>query len=145
MQINLSIITWVGIVKETVKITVVALLFNICTNIILINLIWVSGAALATWIWWVLIFILQERALGKKLWKEYKLSLDYKPIIKNLFVFLIIASITYLFVLWPYSNFTRIQSFFLLGLCFSVWLIFFVISNFSDVKWFMGEIKKLKN
>lgn len=145
MQINLSIITWVGIVKETVKITVVALLFNICTNIILINLIWVSGAALATWIWWVLIFILQERALGKKLWKEYKLSLDYKPIIKNLFVFLIIASITYLFVLWPYSNFTRIQSFFLLGLCFFVWLIFFVISNFSDVKWFMGEIKKLKN
>ncbi|MDR0772077.1 MAG: hypothetical protein LBF15_03365 [Candidatus Peribacteria bacterium] len=50
----------------------------------------------------------------------------------------------YEFVLWNYADFSRLQSFFLLGASFAVWGIIFLGVNFSEMKMAFGEIKKLK-
>jgi hypothetical protein len=47
-------------------------------------------------------------------------------------------------VLWNYADFSRLQSFFLLGASFAVWGIIFLGVNFSEMKMAFGEIKKLK-
>ena len=140
LQINSSIMSWIWILSKSVKIVTIVMFFNILTNIVFINLFWAWWAALATWIWWILFLILQE----KELWKEYRLSVDYKPIIKNLWIFLTLWIIIYEFVLWKYDTFSRLESFFIIWFCFLIRLTIFVFINLNDFKWFFSEIKKLK-
>lgn len=141
LQINFNIMAWMWNVKDRAKIIWKAIILNIITNIILINLMWVYGASLATWFWWLYIWLSSEY----KLWKEYSIKkLDFKPIIKNLIIFIPLWIITYNFFVWQYNIFSRIESFFMLWLAFWVWSFIFLIINFWDFKNIFLEIKKLK-
>ncbi|MCH2188529.1 oligosaccharide flippase family protein, partial [Candidatus Gracilibacteria bacterium] len=65
LQINFNIMAGIGKIKDRVKIISIALVFNFIMNFILIQHIGVYGAALATGMGWILIFVLSEIFLRK--------------------------------------------------------------------------------
>jgi len=139
-QINFNILAGIWKVKDRVKIVSIVLVFNIIMNILLINLIWVAWAALATWIWWMLIWILTEYYLGK----EYIIGLDFKNIIKNIFIFWALWIWVHFYALSIFMNIWRIQSFGLLALFSLFYLCIFIWTNLSECKKLIWEIKKMK-
>jgi len=140
LQINWNILWWVWKVKQRVKIVSIAVVFNFFTNIILINIIWVYWAALATWIWWILIYILQEYHL----WKKYRIRFDYKFLTKNLFFMWFLWIFSYYFIVPIFEVLSRLNSLYLLVLIWILWFIIFFIINYKEFKWFILEIKKLR-
>ena len=118
----------------------ITVVFNFIMNIILIKTIWVQWAALATWFGWVLIYTLSEYFLGKK----YRINFDYISIFKNLFLMWFLWYFIYKYWLNIFEWINRINSFFLLGLFFTIWFWIFVIINYNQFKLFIWEIKKLK-
>ena len=144
LQINFNILAWVWRVLERVKIIFIAVIINIITNIIFIKIIWVIWAAIATWIGWILIWVMSEYVLK---W-EYRIKIDWKNILINISVLWIISWVT-IYIYWNFLKFieifTRWESFFII--C-GIWLIYFCIFiwiNYSMFKNFILEIKKLKN
>ena len=95
LQINFNILAWIWRVKERVKIISLAIIFNFILNIILLKYIWVYWAALATWLWWTLIWFLSERYLGKR----YKIDYNFWNIIKNILIFWTLSTFTYIFLI----------------------------------------------
>ena len=140
LQINFNILAWIWKVKDRVKIMFITVVFNFIMNIILIKTIWVQWAALATWFGWVLIYTLSEYFLGKK----YRVNFDYISIYKNLFLMWILWYLIYKYWLNIFEWINRINSFFLLGLFFTIWFWIFVIINYNQFKLFIWEIKKIK-
>lgn len=139
-QINLNILVWTWQVAKRMKIIFIALAFNIIMNIILINQIWVYWAALATWFWWVLIWVLSELFL----WKYSNISLKYFKIFKNLIVLWITAIIINIFALSYFQELSRLNSLALLSFIWILYLILFIWINIKDFKYLLVEIKKLK-
>lgn len=140
LQINFNILAWIWKVKDRVKIIFIAIVINFIMNLLLIKSIWVEWAALATWIGWVLIYLLSEYFLGKK----YRVNFDYLSIFKNLSIIWFLWYIIYKFWLNIFEWISRINSFFLLGLFFIIWLWIFIIINYSEFRFFILEIKKIK-
>ncbi len=140
LQINFNILAWIWKIKIRVKIITIALIFNFFTNLIFINLIWINWAALATWIWWILIWSLSEYFL----WKKYLVSFNYKFIIKNLFFIWILWILSYYFINPLFEWLNRLTSLWLLTIIWILWFSFFGIINFKEFKIFFLEIKKLK-
>jgi len=140
LQINGNILAWIGRVSLRVKITIIAVCFNLVTNIIFINIIWVYGAALATWMGWILIYTLQEIFL----WVRYRINYYYFTIIKNIIVmwWLWFAIHKYWLVFMEWIS--RINSFFLLWWIFVIWFLIFVVINLGSFKIFVREVRKLK-
>ena len=143
LQINFSLLSWIGRVKERLKILMYWLGFNILTNILLINYFWVYWAALATWIWWLFIWWLSEYLLKSK----YKISFFLKVIIRNILIFWWISLVLFLYF-WNFSyfiqNFTRVETLWILTWCISIYIVIFIIINYTLFKWFISEMKKLK-
>lgn len=139
LQINFSLMAWIWKVKQRVKIIYIAVLFNFFANIFFINLIWVYWAALATWLGWVLIYILSEFFI----WKKYFIELKYKYIFKNLIVISLLWIINYKYIIDLFTWLNRISSFWLLFVILIFWFIIFCIVNKTDLKYFYYEIKKL--
>lgn len=131
---------WIGQVKDRVKIISIALIFNFIMNLFFIKLIWVYGASLATWLWWILIWILSEYYLGK----QYFVKLDYKFLAKNIllmgFIWFLISN--YLFNIFDWIS--RVQSLLYLSIVSIIYFWIFVIINYSEFKNFILEIKKMK-
>jgi len=140
LQMNFSIMWWIWKVKERVKIILIALVFNFIMNIILIKIIWVYWAALATWLWWVLIWVLSEFFL----WKEYEEKFDYTYILKNIFSLWTIWVFGYYFILPIFEWLNRIHSFTLLFIISIIYFWIFILINYSQFKFFILEIKKLR-
>ncbi|MCP4524248.1 MAG: polysaccharide biosynthesis protein [Candidatus Gracilibacteria bacterium] len=140
LQINFNIMAGVGKVKERIKIIGIALVVNIITNIIFIKLLGVAGAALATGIGWLLIWILSERVLGKK----YKMSFDYKFIGKNIGVLGILGYVLHMFNPFIFSNISRGYDFLIMFIIGCVWYGIFTLLNIKEFKFFISEIKKIK-
>ena len=140
LQINFNIMAWIWKVKQRVQIIFIALVFNFIANIILINTIWVYWAALATWFWWILIWILSELYL----WKKYFVSFDFKSILKNILILWTIWFLFYKYFLEYLSEFSRIENLWFLAWFFFIWSILFILINKSDFKYFIWEVKKLK-
>jgi len=140
LQINFNIMAWVWKVKERIKIIFIALIFNFIMNLLLIKLIWTNWAALATWLWWGLIWILSEISL----WKKYFVSPDISFLLKNIFFISILwfwfYNIFYDFFYWI----GRKESFLLLFWLFILWFWFFSAINYNKFKIFIWEIKKLQ-
>ena len=141
LQINFQIIAWIWEVDKRVKIMFIAVVFNFITNIIFINLIWVYWAALATWIWWILIWTLSEIFL----WKKYYVWFDYKSLIKNIFFIWSMWYISFLYIAPLFEWLSRLESLWFLSILATVWFSIFAIINLKEVKIFSLEIKKLKN
>jgi O-antigen/teichoic acid export membrane protein len=140
LQINFHILAWIGKVKQRMKIILSAVVFNAILNIILINIIWVSWAALATWIGWIFIWILSEHTL----WKQYSTSFNYKFLLKNIFALGTLWIFFYYTVTPLFEWLSRIQSFFLMWLVWSIWFALFWAINWREWKAFIWEIKKFR-
>ncbi len=84
---NYNLLAWMGKVKERVYITWVSCVLIIITSYILIKLCGIYWAGLAFWIgyiyiwWWSLLFLRTEK---------YSLNFNWKFIIKNIFIFIIL-------------------------------------------------------
>lgn len=139
-QVNFNIMAWIGKVKERLKIISIAVLFNTIANIILINSIWVYGAALATSIWWVLIWILSEYYLGK----NFMVIFDWKFLTKNIFYMWLLSIFLYHFIEPIFIGMSRLDSALLLSVISLIWFLIFWILNKNEFKFFILEIKKLK-
>lgn len=140
LQINFNIMAGIWKVKQRVQIIGIAIVFNFILNIFLINTIWVYGAALATWIGWILIWVLSELYL----WKQYFTSFDFKSIFKNILILWSIWWLMYFYLIESLLDYNRLQNLFFLATIFWIWSIIFVLINLNDFKFFINEIKKLK-
>ena len=140
LQINFNILSWIWQVSSRVKIVYIAVVFNFIMNIILINTIWVYGAALATSMWWLLIYLLSEYFL----WKKYRVQYWIHSILKNLWILWIIWILIHIYFLEYINSFSRLESLWTLFITFVIWFCIFVVINYSSVKNFIWEIKKLK-
>ncbi len=140
LQINFNILGAIGRIQSKLNITLIAIVFNMVLNIVLIWKIWVYGAALATWIWWLLIWILSEMSL----WKQYFKIPNMIFISKNIFLLWWVAFISSYFVS-PiiYSNSRIISLIFILWIGIS-WVLYFCIINLHECKLFISEVKKIK-
>lgn len=110
-------------------------------NLILINYLWAWWAALATWLWWILIWFLSELKL-----KEYKVKIDFKYYMKNILIFIIIwiiFKIIFLGKLEELNN--RFYEFLALLFISLIYFSIYIWVNINDFKYFLKEIKKVKN
>ncbi len=140
LQINFNIMAGIWKVKQRVQIVFIAIVFNFIMNLILINTIWVYWAALATWLWWILIWLLSEIYL----WKQYFINFDYISIIKNTVILWVLWTLIYKYIIPYFWELSRLESLFFLAISFFIWTWVFVVSNLKDFKFFILEIKKLK-
>jgi O-antigen/teichoic acid export membrane protein len=140
LQINFNIMTWIWKVKERVKIIFIAIVFNFLLNLILIKTMWVYWAALATWIWWFLIWLLSEYYL----WKDYKIRFNIKNISKNIFILGLIWLLNYNYIIPLFHWLDRLSSLLFLFIISIIYFWIFTIINYSQFKFLVIEIKKLK-
>jgi len=140
LQINFSILASIWKIKERLKIIVFALIFNAIANIILINSIWVEWAALATWMWWFLIWLLSEI----KLWKKFISKFNYSFFSKNILILWFLWFLSHKFLIPLFEWISRWKSFWLFVFISIIWFIIFWLINYKDFKNFIWEIKKLK-
>lgn len=140
LQINFNLMAGIWEVKQRAKILTFAIFFNFILNIIFIKIIWVYGAALATWIWWIFIWLLTEKFLRK----EFRNEINFLEIFKNIIFFIIFWGIFYMIFNNFLSNLSRIQWFLLLSILWIIWWVIFAFINKNMFKNFIIEIKKLK-
>ncbi len=140
LQINFNILAWIWQIKTRVKIISIALIFNFITNLIFINLIWVYWAALATWIGWIIIWVLSEYYL----WKKYLTKFDYIFLIKNIIFLWFLWVFVYYFINPIFEWLWRWISFWFLSIVWILWFGIFGLINFREFKGFILEVKKLK-
>ena len=140
LQMNFNIMAWIWKVKERVKIILIALLFNFIMNIILIKLIWVYWAALATWFWWILIWVLSEYYL----WKKYRIKFHYLYIWKNVFLLSLMGFFSYYYIYSIFEWLSRINSLINMIIISIIYFWIFILINNKDFRFFILEIKRLK-
>lgn len=140
LQINFNILGGTGRVKERVKIISWAILANMITNYFLIKWIWVAWASLATWLGWLLIYVLSE----KLLFKEYKISYDFSFISKNIILSAILWALTWFFIIPLFDWLARWISFMYLILYTLIFIWFFWVLNKQEFSMFIWEIKKIR-
>lgn len=137
LQINFNIMAWVWKVRERVRIICLAIVFNIVMNIICIHLLWVYGAALATWLWWLLIFILSERSLKT----DFRTHISYNFIVKNIIWSGIIGLSFYLIFYSLFQDPWRIQNLCILIAISIIWTLLIWVINKRE---FINIFQKLK-
>lgn len=130
---------WIWKVKDRVKIISIALIFNFIMNIILIKLIWVYWAALATWLWWVLIWFLSELYI-----KNYYVKFNILFLLKNITLMWIIWLLINIYFLDIFEWISRIKSLYYLFVASIIYFWIFLIINYSEFRNFILEIKKIK-
>ena len=138
---------WIWKIKDRVKIIFIAVIFNFITNLIFINLIWVYGAALATWIWWLLIWVLSEYFLWKKYlganW-GYNVWFEYKILLRNIIFMWLLWFFSYYFINPIFEWLSRWVSFWLFCLISGIWFLMVGIINLKKFRSFILEVKKFR-
>lgn len=141
LQINFNILAWMGKVKERLNIIIQAIFLNIVTNYLLMMVLWVYGASLATGIGWLFIYIQSERIL----WKEYRSKLDAKLLLKNGLIFWMISMWLYFSTLGNIGFFVslgRTKSLILMILVVLIWIWVTGIINLKEGLVFIEEVKR---
>jgi stage V sporulation protein B len=141
LQINFNILAGIWQVEKRVKIISIAIIFNIITNLIFIKLIWMWWAALATWIGWILIWVLSEIYLGK----EYKVKFNLYPLIKNVLSMWFIWILLSIYIVPIFLDISRWNQFFLLTIISIVYFAWFLYINKWDFSYFIKEVKKIRS
>ena len=141
LQINFNILGWEWRVGTKLKITSLWLIINIILNIIFLQSLWVAGAALATGIWWFIIFILSEISLKN----NYTTKYNFLALFYNFILLSVLGSVSY--SIWHntlewISRFSTLFFIFVFGL---IWVLFFIVLNRAYLRAFIYEIKKLRN
>ena len=142
LQINFNILSWIGQVTARVKIIWSAIILNIITTLIFIHFYWVDGAAMATGLWWVFIWVFWEWYLGK----EYATKIPYVEIIINFLILWVIWSILYNIKVYSLPWGTRLENFISLAIAWCIyWWAFFLINKkiFTSLIWELKNMKKL--
>lgn len=140
LQINWNILAWIWRIKERVKTILMAVIFNFFTNLILITYVWVEWAALATWIWWLLIWILLEFYL----WKKFYTPFNYKIIWKNVIFMWLMWIISYIYIIPIFIDISRVKSVIYLSIIGIIWFSIFILINKKEFKYLIFEIKKIR-
>ncbi len=133
MQINFNILGALAKLKIKLFITLIAIGINWVLNFILLQYIWVFGAALATWLWWFLIWWMSEYFLGK----DFRTVPNYQILFKNISLLLILSV-----VLFFMNQLTAINSSRLWELLQLIPLMFLFLFLFISVN--LKEFKSLK-
>ncbi len=141
LHINFSILAWIWRVADRVKIIFIALIFNFIMNLIFIKLIWVYWAALATWIWWILIYAMSEYFL----WRKYFIKFDFVFLVKNVVLLWILGILGNVFVSPLLDGLWRLSSLWAMFLIWIFWFLIFIAINFGEFKNFVREIMKLRS
>lgn len=140
LQINFNILAWIWQVTVRVKIISIAIVINFILNLILLHYIWVQWAALATWIWWIIIWLMSEWYL----WKKYSINLDYKFLTKNIFLIWLLGVFSYTFIVKFFEWLSRWASFSYMFIIAIIWFSVFGIINKEKLKSVFLEIKKIR-
>lgn len=140
LHINFQIMSGIWKVSYKFKIMLIWIVANVIMNYFLIKSIWVVWASLATWIWWLIIYILSELFL----WKDYRVKFDLITFIKNLFIFSTLWFLSFYYILPNFDWLSRVNSLLLLLLVTFVYIFVFIITNLSEIKKFVYEIKMVK-
>lgn len=141
LQMNWNILASIWKAKERLYIVFIALWFNTIMNIIFINIIWVYWAALSTWIWWLLIWIMWEYFL----WKNYRMWFDFKYLFKNIISLWIIWILLFIFIKPIFEDINRLYWLWLFCLVSAIYFAIFALINIYDFKYLIAEIKKTKS
>ena len=140
LRINHIILAATGRAKTRLYIVLISIVVNIIANYLLIQTIGVAGAALGTWISWIIIWWLTEYVL-----KDHRISFDIPYIWRNVFFLVIIWVVMYFWALPIFASFSRFWDFVLLSSITITFFIMFFIYNKSEVYKFISEVRKLKN
>ena len=139
-QINFNILAWIWQVGKRVKIICIGIVVNFCMNLVLIHLLGVFGAALATAIWWIVIWRLSETMLGN----TYRMTFDFYAIIKNLVVMLVVWCVTYIYILPLLTNLWRVPSLGYFCILTGVYALAYFIINKEEIHYLIQEIQSLR-
>ena len=139
-QINFNILWWIGKVSTKLIITLIALVVNINLNILFLKYIWVEWAALATGLWWLLIFILSEYIL----WKKYRLSVHYANISKNIIILSTMWMFSHYYIVYYFEGLSRLESLGVFVWIWILWLWIFTILNMTEMKKCVSQIRSGK-
>lgn len=140
LHINFQILSWIWKVKYKLYIMLFAIASNIVMNYIFINKIWVVWASLATWIWWIIIWILSEYYL----WKKYLIKYSILSHVKNLLIFITIWILSYYYILPNINWFSRLQLLISMTITTLFYLIIFISVNYNEILSLVKEIKIVK-
>ena len=140
LQINFNILAWIWRPKDRLQIILIALIFNFVWNILLIKVMWVYWAALATSLWWILIWFLSEY----KLWKKYFSHFSYLFFIKNITFLWLLWIFCYYYVVPMFDWLSRIYSMWIMSLIWVIWFWAFGALNFWEFKKFILEVKRVR-
>lgn len=141
LQVNFNILGWTGRVKERVKIISHAIIFNIIANYILIKLMWVVWAAIATWLGWIYIYIMWEKLLKN----DYKINYDFGFMIKNIILSFVLCVYSWYLITPFFTWLDRLDSFLYLCIFSFIYLSIFAYYNRSEFSLLLGEVKRIKS
>jgi O-antigen/teichoic acid export membrane protein len=139
-QISSSVLSGMGKPKDVTKVIVIAALFNILINLILIPLIGMTGAAIATSISYILAFVL----ITKKLSKRIGFHVPWLELIKTLASGGIFIFTIFLLKTIPIAN-IWIKLLIILPLALAVYLITILllkITNKKEITWLLKRALK---
>ncbi len=140
LQVNFNIFAAIWKVKERLNIIIIAIIFNTILNYFLIKSIWVAWAALATWCWWILIYVLSEIKL-----RDFDVWFDIKYIFLNLLVFSVVWVVLFYQIVPILNNlWGKLAEISILWVIWILYFILFFIINFKEFRYFISEIKSLR-
>lgn len=138
LQINFNLLAWLGRVKERIRIISYAIISNIILNFILLHMLWVWGAALATWFWWILILFLSEKTLGK----EYSVHINVTTLFWNISIFSVLGYFGYLWGNTLLHSISRFADLWVLVCILFIWTLVYIAINKS---FFLNLLHTIKN
>ncbi len=154
--LNFSVLPAMWLVKENTKIIFIARILNVILNIILLNLMWILWAVIATIIGRIFIRIKSFNLLNKKLsltekvWINSKTSksntfFERKYFFKNIITFSIIYIILFLIKkhIFILDDSFRYQNFIKLIIISLIIAIIFILLNRKEIKLLKNEIFKV--
>jgi len=139
---NFSVLAWLWKIKERVKILFITVLITVILSIIWMYSLWVYGAVLTLWIGETMLFILSF----KLIYKDIKFGVDWRFIIKNLFLGLLLWLFlrmikSKIFINDDLMRLSNLWKLILIGLGF---FVVFGLFNFKKALVLKWEIKKLR-
>jgi O-antigen/teichoic acid export membrane protein len=139
---NYSVLAWMWKVRERVYITWIACLLTIISSYILINTLGIYWAWIAFWLstiytWWLSLYLLKK--------EKFSLTFNYKFIIKNIILFIIL----WLWIYYWKSSIIDVdwnRWFMVVDICL-IWVVFYLIvgaCNFNILKRLKSEIDNIR-
>ncbi len=142
-SINFQTLWAMGKVSQKAKIIWFAILINFILNLVLLPMIWLWWAIVWTAIA-IIIMVVWSYDIIKK---DYPINIDYRFLIKNTLLFLVLAGVIYyikdnIFVLEDVFRYRNIWYLLIVGLFFSGIVVWVNYKKFIELKIFLLKIKE---